>query len=147
MTPARSAAAAISAVSAGERAGGFSAQKCLPAAAAASAISRGMKFGVAVLSASASGWGSTARQPGGRGADAERGVELARGRSGGEPADELERLGGGGLAIQADVLPLDGQRPVVADPVEAADEVLPAHVAAPDTAKVPASPAVAERQM
>ena len=61
-TSAASAARAISIVSAGSAPSGFSPQKCLPAAAAASAISRWRKFGAQIETASTSGSSITARQ-------------------------------------------------------------------------------------
>src|SRR3954454_25060346 len=79
--------------------------------------------------------------------DAERRVEAALGRAGGEPADELERFGRRDLAIDAHLLPLDRQRAGVTDPVEPAHELLPVDAAAPHGAEVPAAAAVAEGQV
>ncbi len=61
-TSAAIAAAATASVSAGSRPSGFSPQKCLPAAAAASAISRWSTFGAVMLTASTSGCASTSIQ-------------------------------------------------------------------------------------
>jgi hypothetical protein len=61
-TPAASTARSIATVSSGSAPNGFSPQKCLPASAAAIAISRCMKFGAQIETASTSGWAITSCQ-------------------------------------------------------------------------------------
>src|SRR5690606_25251602 len=57
---------------------------------------------------------------------------------------EGARFGGAVLTVHADVLPLDGERAVVADVVESDDDLLEVDVAAADGAEVPVAAGVAE---
>src|SRR4051794_35284859 len=78
---------------------------------------------------------------------AEAGVELPLRRTRGKPAHEGQRFGRGDLAIEPDVLPLHAQRARVADPIERAHDVLPAHIAPAGTPEIPVAAAVTEWQM
>src|SRR5689334_2263569 len=64
-----------------------------------------------------------------------------------EGTDELERTRSAEEAVHAGVLPLDGDRPVVADGVEGAEAVLPRYVAVAGRDEVPPAPRVAPRQV
>ena len=60
--PAPSTARSIASVSSGSAPSGFSPQKCLPASAAVTAISRWRKFGAQIETASTAGSAITSRQ-------------------------------------------------------------------------------------
>src|SRR5580765_983708 len=61
--------------------------------------------------------------------------------------DVRARLTSAELAVHADVLPLDGQRPVVPHAIERADHFLELDLPAPDRAELPVSIGVAEVEM
>src|SRR3712207_5251260 len=109
-------------------------------------------------------WSSRSRSPpdGGTSAPAARGrtgaevrsvaagegrVEGGRGRVEGQPAHEGQRLGGAGEPVHAGVLPLDRDRPVVADGVQHPEAGLPRDVAVAGGDEVPAAPRVGPGQV
>src|SRR5690349_23420854 len=77
----------------------------------------------------------------------ERRVEGGVGLVEGQPADELEGLGGADEAVHAGVLPLDADRTVVADGVEHPEGRLPRDVAMAGRDEVPAAPRVGPREV
>ena len=76
-----------------------------------------------------------------------RRVERDRRRREVGAADERERVRGAPVAVHAAVLPLDRERPVVADPVERAEERLEVDVAVAGRDEVPAARLLAEVQV
>src|SRR5262249_52472675 len=73
-----------------------------------------------------------------------RGVERERRRREVGPAHERERVLGAVLAVHPGVLPLDRERPGVADPVECAEELFEVDVAVTGGDEVPAALLLAE---
>src|SRR5688572_5279048 len=74
----------------------------------------------------------------------ERGVERHLRRREVGPSHERERIGRAPIAIHPRVLPLDGERPLVADPVERADHLLEVDVAVTGRDEIPAAALAAE---
>src|SRR5947209_3595963 len=74
----------------------------------------------------------------------ERGVEGLLGRREVEALDEGSGLRGAVGAIHAAVLPLDRERPIVADAVQRAHDLLEVHAAAARRAEIPAPSGIAE---
>src|SRR3954454_8840481 len=64
-----------------------------------------------------------------------------------ERSDERERVGGTVLAIHAGVLPLDADRPAIADRVQHPEDRLPRHVPVTGRDEVPAAARVSPRQV
>src|ERR1051325_4845378 len=60
-----------------------------------------------------------------------------------QPLDELARFLGGEFGVHAGVAQLDGERAIVADGVQGADDRFPIDAAVPRRAELPAAPHVA----
>src|SRR5437763_9846601 len=73
-----------------------------------------------------------------------RRVEGDAGRREVDPFHEGAGLGGAGFAVHAAVFPLDGERALVADVVEGADDLLEVDAAVAKRAEVPVATRIAE---